>query len=83
MSLEGAVRFLPYEIISFRQKKWSSSEIPKFHKVDPSKLGQTRLDTKNISKVKHYFGGFQDSKLHKSFENGKLFHFQKEFLSVF
>ena len=71
-----AVRFLPHEIISFRRKKWSSSEIPKFHKGDSSKLGHTHLGIQNISKVKDYFGWFQDSSPNfmNLFENGNLFH---------
>ena len=34
-----AVRFSPHEIISFRRKKKTSSEIPKFHKAGPLQTG--------------------------------------------
>ena len=57
---KGHFAFYPIKLSVSRiaEKKYSSSDIPKFHMGNPYKLGQTPLNQPKISKVKHWFGGF-------------------------
>ena len=48
---KGQYGFNPMKLSRFREKKLSWSEIPKFHKADPYKLGQMPLDQQKNLKV--------------------------------
>ena len=68
--------FPNYEFI-----KKGSSEIPEFRLGELLQTGPNASRPTKISKLKHYFGGFYASKLHKSFwmvNNITTSNFQKE-----
>ena len=59
--------FYPIKLFHLRGRNKVCQKYQNFMRRDPYKLGRTPLDHQKISKVKHYFGGFQASKLHESF----------------
>ena len=64
---KGPYAFYPIKLSHSRGRNKACQKYQNFMRQDPYKLGRTPLYHQKISKVKHYFGGFQASKLHESF----------------
>ena len=68
-----AVCFLPYKIISFRQKKNKvCQKYPNFIRRDPNKLGQTPVDQKEIQKWNYILEGSRHPKFMNPLKLGPL-----------